>query len=323
MAQCGDFGLCNKYFVATFTVAAFSHTGCGTGRLNCLRSDLLMSQCGHFGLRNKYFVAPFAMGAFSQAGFGTGGLHSFVSYFVMSFCGINDFNDLSAIAGSREKSVLGAGRLHAEIHFEVFFVIHYFVEVNVIAFSGPLTVGVSVFTVSTDRTCVAACIPELCRRDRDLHNCAGARLLICIQFIARTQHYYTGAIGADICAAVSGINMAFGCIKSAVYQYLCIDQIRLGTVVAPACSKLQRQKHACAGSAVSAPLISVIYIDILAGSKFAGRAAVDNDLGTGQERYILIDGYSAAAVDNNSNVTVYRKLIFRRVKVNLVNKGIH
>ena len=181
------------------------------------------------------------------------------------------------------------------------------------ALHNPLAVGIDIGSSGSRSFHIAAIrIHQFCRSDRDLtvsgllHQLISNRLTAGIDFCNST-------FGTGNCrTGGGGINIAGRSIHSAVDHNFSIHQIRGRTDIGFARSVGNRNKSGIAGANIGSPLVGIIHINVTAGAQCACDTFSDDDLRTGQQCYILIQG-NAAVIGVHGDVAVDRQLVIRRI----------
>ena len=119
----------------------------------------------------------------------------------------------------------------------------------------------------------------------------------------------TVAGAVDIGTALGSVDVTLGSIHRAVDQNGSILQVRGSTRVGSAGGILCRHKLHCACADKFAPLVAVVYIDVVTGSQLKLRTFGNGNLNTGEQGQVLLHGNLASLVDLKGNVGVNGQFI--------------
>ena len=118
---------------------------------------------------------------------------------------------------------------------------------------------------------------------------------------------------ANICAASCRVQEACGSINSTFNNNFSILQVRIGTGVGPSrCINYWSKGLIVEAVAEGSPLVSIIYIDIKAGTNSTSCTGSDFNLRTGKHGNILFDG-NIARMDIDRNIAVNRQFVVLRI----------
>ena len=286
----------------------------GVGAVGCDSSigDGGVAQCSNRFLLDDHFAADVTMGALGQAGVGAVGGNRGIGDGGVAQCR----NDFGLFIGTDR-----AGQLLLTGSIAVGLGDRFFADLMA---GAPESIGIGIGTGGGSCGVAVIAVLQLGSSQRNL-GIAG----ILNQLVGHgvgtggTHNHLAIAGGDDVGAAGSGIDIAGGCIDSAVDNNLGILQVLIRTGILLSGSIGHGHQLLVGRAAEVAPLIHIIDKDLFAGAQLADSACLDLKFHTGQNSQILADGDIAAALDPDGHIAVEGQIVVSGVNVCAGNPQAH
>ena len=245
-------------FTAGFTMGTLGQTGGSTGSSNsCVGHFSVTQGVDHF-LSSQDCVTYGAVLAFGLTRCGTGSRNSCVDHF-----GVARGWNLLSVAVSTVNRILTDEGLHTCFGTGSRFGNNLGVFVGTCSFCpGAVFVGIGASDCGTGANIGVIRIYQLSRGDGDLGIACTLNQLVSFSLGTWIDHYNRAINAANICAARGCVQIAFRTVYSTRYDNFCIYQIFLCTGILLTRSIVDREQFFIYGTAIIAPLIGIIHIEV-------------------------------------------------------------